>query len=346
MNCCRPEPVGADKSTAETTSKPLIIDMHCHVAGIGAGDSGCFVSPKLRRNWRYGIYLKAFGINREELAQQGDVLAVSRVAEGVARSRAVDGAVLLALDGVVDARGDLDPDRTEVMIPNSFLARAVRAFPHLHFGASIHPARKDALERLAEVREQGAVLLKWLPSIQQIDPANQNYRRFFRTLVDLDLPLLVHCGHERSFSRARHDVADPLRLRLPLEEGVRVIAAHVASSGCSEGQDNMERLLGMFPDHPNLFADISSLTQLNKLVFWPRLQRRPEFFERLIYGTDFPLINTALVSPWYFLPRLGYRKAKGIDRIANPWDRDVALKRALGFPEDVFLRSAQLLKIT
>ena len=44
-----------------------IIDLHCHVAGIGAGDSGCFVSAALRNSWRYRIYLKAFGFSQAEL---------------------------------------------------------------------------------------------------------------------------------------------------------------------------------------------------------------------------------------------------------------------------------------
>jgi len=32
------------------------VDTHCHLAGLGAGGSGCFVSPRLRHNWRFNIY--------------------------------------------------------------------------------------------------------------------------------------------------------------------------------------------------------------------------------------------------------------------------------------------------
>ena len=39
-----------------------IIDLHVHTAGVGLGESGCFVTPRLARNWRYRIYLRAFGI--------------------------------------------------------------------------------------------------------------------------------------------------------------------------------------------------------------------------------------------------------------------------------------------
>ena len=42
-----------------------IVDMHCHIAGIGAGGSGCFVSPRLRHNWRFKIYLHSFGVSQQ-----------------------------------------------------------------------------------------------------------------------------------------------------------------------------------------------------------------------------------------------------------------------------------------
>src|ERR1022692_1484950 len=76
-----------------------IVDMHCHVAGIGSGGSGCFVSPKLRDNWKFGIYLRAFGVSRSEMEEKGDGLVVDRISESLAQSKFVRRAVVLALDG-------------------------------------------------------------------------------------------------------------------------------------------------------------------------------------------------------------------------------------------------------
>ncbi len=64
---------------------------------------------------------------------------------------------------------------------------------------------------------------------------------------------------------------------------------------------------------------------------------------RLIYGTDFPLIETALVSPFYYTWRAPFGRLRAAARERNPWDRDVALKKALGVDEEIFRRSAQLL---
>src|SRR5580658_2140938 len=56
-----------------------IVDMHCHIAGLGAGGSGCFVSPRLRNNFRFKIYLRSFGVSEKELLQQGDALVGDRI---------------------------------------------------------------------------------------------------------------------------------------------------------------------------------------------------------------------------------------------------------------------------
>jgi len=85
-----------------------IVDMHCHIAGIGAGRSGCFVSPRQRHNWRFSIYLRSFGVSAKELLKQGDGSVGDRISASLAQSKFVSRAVLLALDGVVDADGNPD----------------------------------------------------------------------------------------------------------------------------------------------------------------------------------------------------------------------------------------------
>ncbi len=322
-----------------------IIDLHCHVAGIGAGDSDCFVSAALRNSWRYRIYLKAFGVSQAELLHQGDQLVIERLARRLAASGQVAGAVILALDAVVDERGATDLARTEVYIPNDFVAAAARQHDNLYFGASINPYRQEALALLDQAKQDGAVLLKWLPAIQLINPADQRLTPFYLRLKELGLPLLTHTGHEHSFSRADNRLGDPQLLRLPLSLGVTVIAAHAACSGKSDGIDNMARLLPMFAEFPALYADISSLTQLNKLGSLSKLLSHPEVHDRLLYGTDMPLLATPVVSPFFFPCNLSWRQMLELARIGNPWDQDVRLKQELGVPAAVFTRGIELLRL-
>ncbi|GAB7025303.1 amidohydrolase family protein [Geotalea toluenoxydans] len=322
-----------------------IIDIHCHAAGIGAGNSGCFISPAMRRSFKFHIYLRAFGVSERELLAHGDHLIVERLSALLTRAERVQQAVVLALDGVIDQNGLLDMARTEAFIPNEFIASAASHHDNILFGASINPYRHDAIERLHQAVAQGAVLLKWLPSIQGIDPADERLVPFYECLRDQGLPLLTHTGEEESFTHKQDHLGDPERLRLPLRLGVTVIAAHAASNGKNEGEANFQRFLHLCAEFPNLYADVSALTQLNRLNHLPRLLKHRELHGRLLYGTDMPLLQTLIVTPLAFAYRLSPRKLLAIARISNPWDQDVALKEALGLPEHVFTRAAHILRL-
>lgn len=322
-----------------------IIDIHCHTAGIGAGGSGCFVSPTLARSWKYRVFLRAFGVTEKEVQQKGDALILRRLSEGLAKSRRVAAAVVLAMDGVVGEDGELDRGKTEIYIPNEFVARESRRYPNLLFGASINPYSNDAMQRLEKAVSDGAVLIKWLPSIQHIDPADERLIPFYLKMKELGLPLLTHTGEESSFTWTRDELGDPERLRLPLSLGVTVIAAHAASNGRNNGERNHDRFLRLCREYPNLYADISALTQINRLSHLPRLLKHRELHGRLLYGTDMPLLNTGIVSPFAFPFRLSPRRMLAISRIDNPWDRDVALKESLGVPKELFGNSAKFINL-
>lgn len=321
-----------------------VLDMHCHTAGFGYGDSGCFLSPGLHRSWKTTLFLKAFGITRNDLLQYGDRFVFNRIAKLLEESQTVDEAVILAMDGVIDKySGQLDRTATRFYIPGSFVVRETARFTRLHYGASINPYRFGAIEDVQEAAAKGAVLIKWIPSIMNINPSDQALKPFYRELVRCNLPLLTHTGHERIFRHADNRLGDPWLLELPLKTGVTVIAAHLAATGKSNGVDNTERLLSMMPLYPNLYADISSLTQINKIRFFNRIFAEPAIQNRLLYGTDFPLINTPLCHPLFSICKIGVTQARKLIKMRNPWDKDFLLKTAWGIRPEVFSRSWEML---
>jgi predicted TIM-barrel fold metal-dependent hydrolase len=334
------------RGTEAMETEKRVIDIHCHTAGIGAGGSGCFVSTALRQSWKYRVYLKSFGVTEKELQKEGDRLILQRLSEKLAGSRRVAAAVVLAMDGVVDENGELDKARTEIYIPNEFVVAETGLYPNLLFGASINPYRGDALQRLDKAAIDGAVLVKWLPSIQHIDPADERLIPFYLKLKALGLPLLTHTGAESSFTLTRDELGDPERLRLPLSLGVTVIAAHAASNGKNHGEQNHDRFLRLCREYPNLYADISALTLANRLGHLQKVLHHPELHDRLLYGTDMPLPETGLATPWLQLFSLGLRETRRLAAIANLWDRDVELNLALGLPEPVLTRAADILRLT
>ncbi len=322
-----------------------IIDTHVHVAGLGYGDSGAFINEGMRNNIRFPFYLWAMGVTEEELEEHGDRILFDKLSSRIAASQTVGKAVMLAMDGYITDEGVLDKTLTQIYVPNDYVARETARFDNLLFGASINPNRRDAVERLRNAHRDGAVLVKWIPSIMNIDPADPRHIPYYQAMAELGLPLLSHTGMEKSFANARDELADPLRLILPLEQGVTVIAAHIATTGASEDQDNFERILPMFKAYENLYTDISSLTQVNKLGYLARALQVDGLTERMIYGTDWPLQFFPLISPWYHINHVSLGDAWQVRGLRNKWDQDVALKVAFGVPAEVFSRTGKLLQI-
>ena len=299
----------------------------------------------MKKTLKYGMYRRAFSVKPSDLEEHGDALVVRRIAEKLAESRYVAGAVVLALDGAVDGKGELDRERTELYVPNDFVHREARKHPNLHYGASVNPLRRNALELLDKEAARGAKLIKWLPNIQLFDPADPRLDLFYRKLSRLKLPLLTHGGSEEAFSTSTDEYGDPARLKRALALGVTVIVAHAASLGRSVGEGNMERLLRLARAHSNLYIDISAMTQINRRGHLRKLLRHADLHDRLLYGTDMPLLETALVSPWYSFFTVGPIDAWRLAREENVWDRDVLYKKELGVPDEVFTRSGKLLGI-
>ncbi len=322
-----------------------IIDWHTHVAGLGYGDSGNFINDEMHNNYRFGFFMKWMNVSEEELEEFGDQIVVKKLSGKIAESKYVDQAIVLSLDGVIDKNSHLlNKENTQFYVANEFVAKETAKYPNLLFGASINPERENSIELLEKVHAQGAVLIKWIPSIMHIDPANKDFIPFYKRMAELNIPLLTHTGMEKSFANAHDELADPLKLKLPLKCGVTVIAAHIATTGESEGQDNFERILPMFDNYPNLYTDISSLTQINKLGYLTKAVQHPGLQERMIFGTDWPLQSFPIVSPWYHIHHIGIIDTWNLSGIDNKWDRDIKLKLHYGVLPEVFTRKLGLLK--
>jgi len=331
------------KRVIDVGKLPLnIVDIHAHTVCFSES-WGCIVHEDLSSGIKGHIYESAFTLSKAEMLQKGDAYLVAEIARLVRESRYLRKATILALDGVYDNTGKLDKLKTQIYIPNDFVAKSVAGFPELLFGASINPKRKDWLLELDRADKNGAVLVKWIPSIQLFDPGDQSLIPFYQELVRRQIPLLTHTGNERAFITAEDSWADPRALELPLSIGVTVIAAHVGTTGHSGGRRNVDLVMEMLEKYPNLYADISSMTQLNKLAYWDQVFSNENLRGRLLYGSDFPLINSLLVSPLYSVLSLSLSEIKQLLLEDNPFDRDILYKVALGAPPEVFKLSGAFL---
>jgi predicted TIM-barrel fold metal-dependent hydrolase len=241
-------------------------------------------------------------------------------------STRVGRAVLLGMDGVYDSAGVLDESRTDFLISNDHVFEIVRGHDRFLPGVSINPTRRDALDELERCAEKGAVLVKVLPNAQVFDPADRRLVPFYSALARLRLPLLSHVGYEFSLIGQDQSVGDPARLRAALDEGATVIAAHGCSSGLFIREPHLPTMLDLARRYSSFYVDTSALTIPNRVGALFRLRRHPEIFDRLIFGTDYPL-------PVWAYPCLGVLDVRGYGQALkgkSRFDRQAVVLDRLG----------------
>jgi uncharacterized protein len=327
-------------------------DCHVHIAGVGDGDPGVWINPQMKsvlhpwQNLQRRFYLNAACSETEGKVDEDFVRRLLHYLDAFPAGAKI---MLLAFDFNHDFSGAQREGLSAFYIANRYAAELVQRRPErFEWISSVHPYRQDALEALDWSAKQGARAVKWLPSAMGIDVASARCDRFYDALVRLDLPLLTHGGAEQAVHGASiQEYNNPLRLRRPLERGVRVVVAHCASLGEHVDLDlsadgprvDAFSLFGRLMDEPRyknqLYGDISAVTQANRAsASLVTLLTRSDWHARLINGSDYPLPG---VMPLFSLRRfveqdyLNETEAAVLSEIRryNPLLFDLVLKRSL-----------------
>ena len=313
------------------------LDVHVHMLGVGTGGSGCWMHDEMKSSIqaRAELWNLRLSIDQPDL----DQAYVDYLRSRIHRAGFLKQVVLLAQDYTHTERGERDTARTPFYTPNDFVARLAREYSEFLFGASIHPYRPDALDELDRVAEMGVVLMKWIANVQAIRMDGPRCRAFYRRLAEHKIALLPHVGDEKAMFIAGQKYGDPRTLVAALEEGVTVIAAHIASLGEGEGRSNFDVLCEMFPRWPNLYADTSALTLLTRWRALLRAAERTDLHARLVHGSDFPLPPASTL----FLGSVPLSRWWNAWKRENIFRRDFETKHALGLPPEIYTRGYEIL---
>ncbi len=334
-------------------------DSHVHLVGSGWGGTGCQVNASHQSPWhplkhlQFQAYVAAAGVDDPGSADPvylARLLALHRDANPKGKF------VALAFDHVVHEDGAEAPEESEFFVPNSYPIDLAKTEPDLVPCASIHPYRKDAVERLEAAIAAGAKCVKWLPNSQKIDPASPRCDAFYAALERHRVPLLTHAGEERAVDAAEDQrLGNPLRVRRALDAGVTVVIAHCASLGVDEdtdatprsgtrplvaGFDLFLRLMGEPQWRGRLFGDISAMPQLNRCCDPLRtILTAPDLQARLLNGSDYPLpaidvlVSTRQLASAGLLPDADRAPLRAVFA-TNPLLFDLIVKRRLRVEQD------------
>jgi predicted TIM-barrel fold metal-dependent hydrolase len=317
------------------------IDCHVHLFALSPTSGG-----KLRMSALHSLMMPLVA-RRLGLEFRGDPEEQEheyvRTLRNYVESSELDKAVLLAFDRVYLKNGEVDSRSTRFHVPNNFVREICSMHPDCFLmGASVHPYRKDALEALTRVVEQGAALIKLLPNSHGFDPADPDLLSYYRRVSDLKVPLLVHCGYEHTIPTLDQSFGEPARWRPALDQGAVVIVAHAGSAGKLHFHETMGAFLRLTATYPNCFGDTAALANswrskyLFELLDPERIERKYQVqlddpFARLIHGSDYPIP----VSPRALRRRMSKESYHRIQGLSNPLQLDLELKRQVGVPDSI-----------
>jgi predicted TIM-barrel fold metal-dependent hydrolase len=311
------------------------VDVHVHVSAL-TPQHGLMTRRLLRSlpfrymKWRLG--LRGEDAKTEEQLRQVLFKTLDTTPE-------LDAAVMLAFDAVYDRDGQLDWANTHLYAKNDYVIELARQHQKILFGASIHPYRKDSIVELERCVKAGAVLLKWLPITQGMNPADEACIPFYEALAHHKLPLLCHTGGEKSLPNIAPDTAPPRLLLEALRRGVTVIAAHCGTRSAYSEADYVREFMQMCHDHEHFYGDTSALNLPTRshafnMVLGDRVVR-----EKLVHGSDWPI---PVLPP---ARTIGLPAAAECFFEGNWLRRDILIKQKMPFDEAYWHRAAKVLRL-
>ncbi len=330
-----------EKSTEKNNEK--ILDVHCHLIEFGDSTTG-FMREDFRNSIKARTYLRVadtidipmwLGIKKvddydtlNELFQENLLLKIN--------SSSLTHAVVLALDGVYDDKGIFDKKKTAFYVPNESVINLQKKSGKILFGSSINPLRKDAMDELEKCLEKNPALIKWLPNVMGFDPNDKKIVQFYERIAEKQIPLLTHVGFEYAVERINDRYADLSHIILPLDIGVKVIAAHCCGGRPFFDSEKMfQDVVLMTKKYDNFYLDVSATGSIHRRARLSKAIGNEKTNERLLYGTDFPIP----LHPWAFpeLENEYFRTSK------NYFDCDISIKRAMGLTHKDFSRGYEII---
>jgi uncharacterized protein len=328
---------------AETTPSPnrpeRPVDMHVHIVGNGTGDTGCWLRVGGWHRPLASIMLRHIGLPSAAMRGDLDALYADRLLSLV-KASSLQAAVILAHDLVYDEHGAVMEGVGSFYVPNDYVLKLAREHEEFLPAVSIHPARKDALEELDRCLAAGAIMMKCLPNCHNIDCNDRRYLKFWERMAAAGLPLLAHTGGEHTVPVVRKSFSDPRTLRLPLECGVNVIAAHCGTKSGLFDPEYFHVFTDMLRQYPNLYGDSSAFN----VPIRGRHVREclgEGLRGRVLHGSDFPVPVHGHFA--WLKGYVDWNTFRRWERHENILERDYQLKRAMGFPEESFTAIHRLL---
>src|SRR3954462_4713589 len=156
------------------------LDTHVHICAF-TPDHG-LTSDHLLKSLPFRFMRRKLGMVGSDAATERALEA--KLVELIRATPELDAVALLAFDAVYDREGRMDEAKTHLYVTNDYAMELAGRYPkEIYFAASVHPYRKDAIAEVERCVRGGAVVSKWLPIVQDFDPADPVCIPFYEALA-------------------------------------------------------------------------------------------------------------------------------------------------------------------
>ena len=320
----------------------LTYDIHVHVAGNNYDEWGNYVKPKISNRFLIKHFIKKLGIKAGKIEGISDLeKQIADNMKSLISGCKIDRFTLLAIDAAHKENGEIDMERSQLIVSNRFVSSLAKTSNRLLFGGSIHPYRKDALDELEQAAKDKVCLIKWLPSAQNINPSSKLCYDFYEALAHYKIPLLCHTGNEHILGAFSNKLNDPVLLKTALEMGVTVIAAHCSTKMYLYETDYFTKWKRMALEYENFYGDTGAFIIPTRMISLKSILKDDRLKNKVLYGSDFPTLNMIRSSFWI----LGLKKASMLHNIKNPLDQYLEVMMHLGLTSNSLTKAGSILRI-
>lgn len=179
------------------------------------------------------------------------------------------------------------------LVTNEDVADLVADHPTRFTGyGCVDPPAPDALDQVDHaVTSLGLEGIKVVPPVQKFDPADARYDPLWKRLVDLDVPLWTHGGHQVSTAGSVAKYGHPLRidevaLRFPQ---LRIVIGHMGTPWFWDAWSVVVR-------HPNVYVDVSAHPELYEWFPFAAFSKA-HAEHKVLFASDHPLTHWNRVVP-------------------------------------------------
>ncbi|MFX1241206.1 MAG: amidohydrolase family protein [Promethearchaeota archaeon] len=174
-----------------------------------------------------------------------------------------------------------------VMATNEDIAEFVKKYPDrfIGFGCVDIPA-KNAMDQLEyAIQSLGLKGIKLIPPVQKFDYSDKKFDPLWRKMIDLNVPLWTHGGHQTSFYGSVAKYGHPLLIDdlASRHKDLTIIIGHM-------GVPWMWDTWSVVLRHQNVYVDISAYPNLYNWFPWDAFISE-DLSHKILFASDYPLLH-------------------------------------------------------